>query len=154
MPRGIPRGPCAARASSPRAAPGPTQACSPSSYTPPKKVKMTSTRMLKQDGLVKVARAQNQSEAELVQGLLRNEGVPSVLRRAPGFDVPDFLAAGKRDVLVPASAEGLAREVLPQGDTGTPVRASIAVGPSHLLAGVFSALSLVAIIAWLGALVA
>src|SRR3954471_10104195 len=154
MPRGIPRGPCAAPASSPRAASGPTQACSPSSYTPPKKVKMTSTRMLKQDGLVKVARAQNQSEAELVQGLLLNEGVPSVLRRAPGFDVPDFLAAGERDVLVPASAERLAREVLPQGDTGPPVGAPVAVAPSRLLAGLLIGVSLVVIIAWLSVLLA
>jgi hypothetical protein len=115
---------------------------------------MTSTRILKKDDLVKVARAQNQSEAELVQGLLLNEGVPSVLRRAPGFDVPDFLAAGERDVLVPASAERLAREVLPQGDTGPPVGAPVAVAPSRLLAGLLIGVSLVVIIAWLGVLVA
>jgi hypothetical protein len=57
------------------------------------------------DDLIVVAHAQNQAEAEFVQGLLLAEGVPSVLRRTPGFDVPDFLAAGPRDVLVPASAE-------------------------------------------------
>ena len=38
--------------------------------------------------------------------------MPSVLRRSPGFDVPDFLAAGPRDVLVPEAA----REVLLQAD--------------------------------------
>jgi hypothetical protein len=115
---------------------------------------MTSTRMLEQDGLVKVARAQNQSEAELVQGLLLNEGVPSVLRRAPGLDVPDFLAAGGRDVLVPASAERLAREVLPHRGTETPVGASVAVAPGRLLAGLLVGVSLAAIIVWLGVLVA
>ena len=97
---------------------------------------MTSTRILKKDGLVKVARAQNQS----------------MLRRAPGFDVPDFLAAGARDVLVRASAERVAREVLPQGEAETPVGASVAAPPGRLLAGVLIAVSLVAIIVWLGAL--
>jgi hypothetical protein len=51
--------------------------------------------------LVRVAGGRNQAEAELIQNLLLEEGVPSVLRRAAGFDVPDFLAAGPRDVLVP-----------------------------------------------------
>ena len=113
-----------------------------------------STRMPNEDGLVKVARTQNQSEAELVQGLLLNEGVPSVLRRAPGFDVPDFLAAGARDVLVRASAQRRAREVLPQSDTATPVGASIAVAPGRLLAGVLIGVALVVIIAWLSLLLA
>jgi hypothetical protein len=65
------------------------------------------------DGVV-VARAENQAEAEFLQNLLQAEGVPSVLRRTAGFDVPDFLAAGPRDVLVPASAEGVARDILLQ----------------------------------------
>jgi hypothetical protein len=64
--------------------------------------------------LVAVARAQNQAESEFIQGLLRAEGVPSVVRRAAGFDVPDFLAAGPRDILVPAAAERVARDVLLQ----------------------------------------
>ena len=51
--------------------------------------------------LVRVAGGRNQAEAELIQGLLLEEGVPSVLRRTAGFDVPDYLAAGPRDVLVP-----------------------------------------------------
>ena len=51
--------------------------------------------------LVRVAGARNQAEAEFIQGLLLEEGVPSILRRTAGFDVPDFLAAGPRDVLVP-----------------------------------------------------
>jgi len=63
--------------------------------------------------LVKVARAQNQAEAEFVQGLLLEMGVPSILRRSPGYDVPDFLAAGPRDVLVPAW-EATAHDVLLQ----------------------------------------
>ena len=55
------------------------------------------------EALVKVARVQNQAEAELVQALLRDANIPELVRRAPGADVPDFLAAGARDVLVPAS---------------------------------------------------
>ena len=62
--------------------------------------------------LVRVAGGRNQAEAELIQGLLLEEGIPSILRRTAGFDVPDFLAAGPRDILVPASGEGAARDVL------------------------------------------
>ena len=55
---------------------------------------------------MRVAGGRNQPEAEFIQGLLLEEGVPSVLRRTAGFDVPDFLAAGPRDVMVPeAGAE-------------------------------------------------
>jgi hypothetical protein len=62
--------------------------------------------------LVKVARAQNQSEAELIQALLGERGIPSMLRRSAGFDVPDMLAAGPRDVLVPQSGAQAAHEAL------------------------------------------
>jgi hypothetical protein len=62
--------------------------------------------------LVKVARAQNQPEAEFIEALLLEEGIPSMLRRSGGADVPDFLAAGPRDVLVPESAVEAAREAL------------------------------------------
>ncbi len=64
--------------------------------------------------LVKVARAGNQAEAELIQGLLLEEGIPSMLRRSAGFDAPGFIAAGPRDVLVPRSGEGAARDALLQ----------------------------------------
>ena len=62
--------------------------------------------------LVRVAGARNQAEGEFIQGLLLEEGVPSMLRRSAGFDVPDFLAAGPRDVMVPQSGAQTAREVL------------------------------------------
>jgi hypothetical protein len=70
------------------------------------------------DELVKVAYANDQSEAELLQGLLRTVEVNSVVRRAPGFDVPEFLAAGPREVLVAASDVPVARDVLREGDPG------------------------------------
>ena len=44
--------------------------------------------------LVRVARAANQPEAELIAVLLLEEGIPSMQKRSGGFDVPDFLAAG------------------------------------------------------------
>jgi hypothetical protein len=68
--------------------------------------------------LVRVAGGRNQPEAEMIQGLLLEEGIPSVLRRTAGFDVPDFLAAGPRDVLVPQAGVEPARELLHQADLG------------------------------------
>jgi hypothetical protein len=62
--------------------------------------------------LVRVAWARHQAEAELIAGLLLEEGIPAVIRRNQGFDVPDFLAAGPRDILVAASGAEAAREVL------------------------------------------
>ena len=100
--------------------------------------------------LVRVAGARNQAEAEFIQGLLLEEGVPSLIRRSAGFDVPDFLAAGPRDLLVPASGAPTAREVLLQaeliapGDPGAP-----RVSPVRLLAGLIAALALGALLVWL-----
>src|SRR3954454_19825321 len=75
--------------------------------------------------LVRVVQAMNQAEAEFVQALLREEGIPSMLRRTRGFDVPDMLAAGPRDVMVPQTGHAAAREVLLQAeivrDESTPV---------------------------------
>ena len=45
--------------------------------------------------LVRVAFARHQAEAEMIQGLLLEEGIPSLVRRSGGFDVPDFLAAAR-----------------------------------------------------------
>jgi hypothetical protein len=61
---------------------------------------------------VKVAFTRNQAESDLIQNILLEEGIPSIARRTRGFDVPDFLAAGYRDVLVPESGAEAAREVL------------------------------------------
>jgi hypothetical protein len=64
--------------------------------------------------LVYVVRASNQAEAEWLQGLLLEEGIPSMLKRSAGFDVPDFMAAGPRDLHVPRSGAAAARDVLLQ----------------------------------------
>jgi hypothetical protein len=66
--------------------------------------------------LVKVAYAPNQMEAEMIQGLLSDHGIQSMLKRGPGFDVPEFLASGPRQVFVLESVAAQAREVL----EGTP----------------------------------
>jgi hypothetical protein len=105
---------------------------------------------LAEGNFVKVAGAENQAEAEFLQGLLREEGVPSSLRRARGFDVPDFLAAGPRDVLVAQSDVRVARDLL-QADGGTLVPDSAVVAsPLRVLAGVVIAVALVALLVWLG----
>ncbi len=69
--------------------------------------------------LVKVAFAPSQIEAEMIQGLLSEHGIPSMLKRGPGFDVPEFMAVGPRQVFVAESSATQAREVLegtPGGD--------------------------------------
>jgi hypothetical protein len=98
--------------------------------------------------LVRAVGAANQTEAEFIQGMLLEEGVPSMLVRRRGFDVPDMLAAGPRDVMVPASGHAAAREVLLQAELvgeeqpGTP--------PRQVLTFVLVAVAIVALIAWAG----
>ncbi len=99
--------------------------------------------------LVKVAYARNQAEAEFIQGLLLEEGVPSMLRRSAGFDVPDFLAAGPRDVLVPETAVMTARELLLQGDLISDEPPARVVAPARLLVGLLVALVIGALVVWL-----
>ena len=99
--------------------------------------------------LVRVAGARNQAEAEFIQGLLLEEGVPSLLRRTAGFDVPDFLAAGPRDVLVPEAALTTAREVLLQSEVISDEPPPRVVAPGRLLAGILVALAVGVLIVWL-----
>jgi hypothetical protein len=61
---------------------------------------------------VKVVAAPDESVGLLMDGVLKDAGITSLIQRAPGFDAPDFLAAGPRDVLVPASLEEEARQIL------------------------------------------
>jgi hypothetical protein len=100
--------------------------------------------------LVRVAGGRNQAEAELIQGLLLEEGVPSMLRRTAGFDVPDYLAAGPRDVLVPQAGAETARELLRQTDLA-PRTEGGAGRPNPVLLGVVIALggAAAALVAWL-----
>jgi hypothetical protein len=61
---------------------------------------------------VKVAAAPSETEALLMDGVLKDAGIPSLIQRAPGFDAPDFLAAGPRDVLVPGALVEEAKQLL------------------------------------------
>jgi hypothetical protein len=101
--------------------------------------------------LVKATMAGNLAEAELIQGLLLEEGIPSILRRTRGFDVPDFLAAGPRDVLVPQTALAAARELLTDvgadGDQGLDPAAG-EQRPLTLALGMLAALVLAALLVY------
>jgi hypothetical protein len=101
--------------------------------------------------LVRVVSAQHQAEAEMVQGILLEEGIPSMSRRSAGFDVPDMLAAGRRDILVPASGAAAARDVLMQADLLDEAPPGPAVAsPGRLLLGLMAAVIAVGLIAWVG----
>ena len=103
--------------------------------------------------LVTVASGRNQSEAELIANLLLEEGIPSVTKRSRGFDVPDMLAAGRRDLFVAESAAPTAREILLQSeitDQGEPYQPSA----PKLLAGLLAAVSVVAVVVAVGTLIA
>lgn len=104
---------------------------------------------LSEGDLVRVAGARNQAEGEFIQALLLEEGVPSILRRSAGFDVPDFLAAGPRDVLVPASGAPTAREVLLEAELISDTQRAPLIRPVRLLAGLIAALALGALVVWL-----
>jgi hypothetical protein len=102
--------------------------------------------------LVRVAGARNQAEGEMLQGLLLEAGVPSLLRRSAGFDVPDFLAAGPRDLMVPQSGALTAREVLLEAEvlpSSDGAAATGAVAPGRLAAGLLVALAVGALVIWL-----
>ena len=102
--------------------------------------------------LVRVAGGRNQPEAELIQGMLLEEGVPSILRRTAGFDVPDFLAAGPRDVLVPEAGAEVAREMLQEADLAPQERpAGSQPGAAHavkLVAAILGGGFVTALLTW------
>ncbi|HEY1457185.1 MAG TPA: hypothetical protein VGF15_01595 [Solirubrobacteraceae bacterium] len=58
-----------------------------------------------------------------------------MLQRSRGFDVPDFLAAGPRDVMVAQSGVSAAREMLLQSELISPEKSSpnMQVGPGRAL---------------------
>jgi len=99
--------------------------------------------------LVRVVGARHQAEAEFIQGLLLEEGVPSMLQRTRGFDVPDMLAAGPRDVMVPQTGYDAAREVLLQAEVIEPESPRAAIDrPGRILAWLVGGIALVAVIVW------
>jgi hypothetical protein len=101
--------------------------------------------------LVRVAAARHQAEAELIQGLLLEEGIPSLARRSGGFDVPDFLASGPRDILVPAAGEEIAREILGTVDHTPPQTRTTAAstrGMALVLAAILAVAGLSPLALW------
>src|SRR4051812_38340723 len=99
--------------------------------------------------LVRVAGAHHQAEAELIQGLLLEEGIPSVFRRSIGFDVPDFLAAGWRDVLVPESGAQAARQVLTAAQIPPPLPRQAPTSVTRLALWIVVGLLIGALLVWL-----
>lgn len=103
--------------------------------------------------LVRVTGARNMADGELIQSILLEHGIPSMLRRARGFDVPDFLAAGPRDVLVPESGYETAREVLAGTDMLTaeaePGSMPGIGSPARLALGLLAAVGAAALIVYL-----
>jgi hypothetical protein len=100
--------------------------------------------------LVRVAGAKHQAEAEFIEGLLLEEGIPSLIKRARGFDVPDMLSAGGRDVLVPRSGAAAARDVLLQAEILRPDATTTVDRPLRILAGLLIAIVVVALVLWIG----
>ncbi len=64
------------------------------------------------DDWVKVGSAPNETSAMMMTGILEDSGIPALIRRGAGFDIPDFLSAGPRDVLVPYDFVEEARQIL------------------------------------------
>jgi hypothetical protein len=103
--------------------------------------------------LVRVTGSRSLADGEMIQGILLEQGIPSLLRRTRGFDVPDFLAAGPRDVLVPESGYQAARELLRGADLLTaeadPGSLPGIGSPLRLAVGVVAAVALAAFLVFL-----
>jgi hypothetical protein len=103
--------------------------------------------------LIRVTGARNLVDGEMIQSILLDQGIPSMLRRARGFDVPDFLAGGPRDVLVPESGYEAAREQLAGSDLlsveSPPERLPGVGSPARLALGLIAAVGVAALIVYL-----
>lgn len=69
---------------------------------------------------IPVAYARHQPEADMIIGMLHNEGLTAYARRPIGVDVPDMGAGGPREVMVRATDALRARELIdpmPSDDT-------------------------------------
>ena len=98
--------------------------------------------------LKQVAIAQHQAEAEFIQLLLLEEGVPSLIKRSH-WDIPELLSAGPRSVQVPESGFAMALDVLQTSEIDATVEAerarAAAPSPLALLVGVLVAAGVVAL---------
>jgi hypothetical protein len=82
----------------------------------PKSATAAPVGALQPDGTVRVAVAANEAEAELIRGVLDDAGIPSNWRRTGG-DLPELLAAGYREIYVPAGAADEAQALLATVET-------------------------------------
>ena len=101
-----------------------------------------------------MAGGRNQAEAELIQNLLLQEGIPSVVRRSAGFDVPDYLAGGPRDVLVTESAVEAAHQMLLDTDlapTSAPEEPRSPLRTAAIAAAIVGGAMLLVYLLWLAA---
>jgi hypothetical protein len=86
----------------------------------------------------------------MIQGLLLAEGIPSLIKRTRGFDLPDFLAAGPRDIFVRASRAGAAREVLTGSAVDSRPSSVSVANPLHIAVGLLVAVLIVALVVVFG----
>ena len=99
---------------------------------------------------VRVAYTRNQAESDLLQNMLLEEGIPSLVKRTRGFDVPDYLAAGPRDIYVPTSGAKVAREFLHEVWEGDVIDSEApSVISVRILLAVLGGGLLAALVAWL-----
>jgi hypothetical protein len=102
--------------------------------------------------LIRVTGAHSLSDGELIQSILLDHGIPSLLRRTRGFDVPDFLAGGPRDVLVPESGYEAARDLLAGSDLLTaepkPEKLPGVGSPARLAVGLIGAVAVAALVVY------
>jgi hypothetical protein len=103
--------------------------------------------------LVRVTGSRSAADGEMIQGILLDHGIPSLLRRTRGFDLPEFMAGGPRDVLVPESGYEVARELLRGAQLLTaesPPGSLPGIGsPLRLAVGVLVAVGLAALLVYL-----
>jgi hypothetical protein len=101
--------------------------------------------------LVRVAGALQQPEAEMMQGILLDAGVPSMVRRGRGADVPELLASGPRDILVPESGTDAARQALQDAGLESKLASSSRPDPRQValvVAAIFAGGALIGLIGW------
>jgi hypothetical protein len=94
----------------------------------------------------------------MIQGLLLEADIPSVLKRTRGFDNPDFLSGGPHDVFVHSDLAAKAREALEGTSIESEDEVRVEAGEATRLArdGVdtpASRLALWVAVAFLGALI-
>ncbi|MGH2906060.1 MAG: putative signal transducing protein [Solirubrobacterales bacterium] len=98
--------------------------------------------------LRRVVVAMNLAEADMLEHMLRSEGIPCVVRRASRADLPDFGASGQREILVPEGGLAAARALL-RIEPSRPVERAPSALTFAALAVISCALAVIAAIVFL-----